>query len=287
MDKVNTTSQIYDVPPMLMERMALRKVIAQRVGGLQVQPPLSMDDLALIAKQVMEERSLPPSFKGWLMVEIHNQAWKHFVATIPYERRLLLLPKCLSHSAKCEAEMDEFGLLCHRCGRCVIPNLEQKAEELGMMSMVAEGFTSVVELIKNRVVDCVIGVSCLNSLEKAFPLLISHAVPGMAIPLNYDGCKDTEVDMGYVLELMSMRAGEEAYLLDYEQLRRDVQQWFAPANLRRYLLSDEQLTMEAALQWMGSDGKRWRPYLLAATYKALSGKDEVSEDVKRAAIGVE
>lgn len=287
MDKVNTTSQIYDVPPTLVERMALRKVIAQRVGGLQVQPPLSMDDLALIAKQVMEERSLPPSFKGWLMVEIHNQAWKHFVATIPYERRLLLLPKCLSHSAKCEAEMDEFGLLCHRCGRCVIPNLEQKAEELGMMSMVAEGFTSVVELIKNRVVDCVIGVSCLNSLEKAFPLLISHAVPGMAIPLNYDGCKDTEVDTGYVLELMSMRAGEEAYLLDYEQLRRDVQQWFAPANLRRYLLSDEQLTMEAALQWMGSDGKRWRPYLLAATYKALSGKDEVSEDVKRAAIGVE
>lgn len=287
MDKTNVTRQIYEVPTMLLERMELRKLIAERVGSLKVQPPLSMDDLSAIATQVMEERALPASFSGWLMVEIHNQAWKHFVATIPYERRLLLLPKCLSHSAKCEAEMDEFGLLCHRCGRCVIPSLEQKAEELGMMSLVAEGFTSVVELIKNRVVDCVIGVSCLNSLEKAFPLLISHAVPGMAIPLNYDGCKDTEVDTGYVMELMSMREGEEAYLLDYEQLRREVQQWFAPAHLRKYLLSDEKLTMETALQWMGSDGKRWRPYLLAAAYKALSGKDEVSEDVKRAAIGVE
>lgn len=287
MDNVHTGNKVYEVPATLLERMELRKLIAQRVGGLQVQPPLSMENLEAIAKEVMEERALPASYDGWLMVEIHNQAWKHFVATIPYERRLLLLPKCLSHSAKCEGEMDEFGLLCHRCGRCVIPNLEQKAEELGMMSLVAEGFTSVVELIKNRVVDCVIGVSCLKSLEKAFPLLISHAVPGMAIPLNYDGCKDTQVDAGYVMELMSMRAGEEAYLLDYEQLRREVQQWFAPAPLRQYLLSDGKVTMEAALQWMGSDGKRWRPYLLAATYKALSGRDEVSEDVKRAAIGVE
>lgn len=42
----------------------------------------------------------------------------------------------------------------------------------------------MVGLIQNRVVDSVIGVSCLDSLEKAFPLLISNAVPGLAIPLN-------------------------------------------------------------------------------------------------------
>ncbi|MBR2162111.1 MAG: DUF116 domain-containing protein, partial [Bacteroidaceae bacterium] len=284
---MDETKIIYDVPATLVERMELRSVIAQRVGSLQVQPPLSMHDLSDIALQLMEEKQLPSSFKGWLMVEIHNQVWKAFVASIPYERRLLLLPKCLSHSTKCEAEMDEFGLLCHRCGRCVIPSLEQKAEELGVMSMVAEGFTSVVELIKNRVVDCVIGVSCLKSLEKAFPLLISHAVPGMAIPLNFDGCKDTEVDSGYVMQLLSMRSEDDAYLLDYDQLKQEVQDWFAPSSLRQYLPSDGRQTLEAALQWMGNDGKRWRPYLLAATYKALSGRTEVPEDVKRAAIGVE
>ncbi|MBR3717073.1 MAG: polyprenyl synthetase family protein [Bacteroidaceae bacterium] len=284
---MDETKIIYDVPATLVERMELRSVIAQRVGSLQVQPPLSMHDLSDIALQLMEEKQLPSSFKGWMMVEIHNQVWKAFVASIPYERRLLLLPKCLSHSTKCEAEMDEFGLLCHRCGRCVIPSLEQKAEELGVMSMVAEGFTSVVELIKNRVVDCVIGVSCLKSLEKAFPLLISHAVPGMAIPLNFDGCKDTKVDSGYVMQLLSMRSEDDAYLLDYDQLKQEVQDWFAPSSLRQYLPSDGRQTLEVALQWMGNDGKRWRPYLLTATYKALSGRTEVPEDVKRAAIGVE
>ena len=78
------------------------------------------------------------------------------VASIPYERRVLLLPKCLSNSAKCQAEIDELGLLCHRCSHCSIPDLQDKAESLGIMSIVAEGFTSVVGLIQNRVVDSVI-----------------------------------------------------------------------------------------------------------------------------------
>lgn len=287
MDKDNVKTQSYDVPPTLAERKELRLLMGQRVGSLLVQPPLSMNELAEITQQLMEERQLPESYKGWLMVEAHNQAWKEFVASIPYERRLLLLPKCLSHSAKCEAEMDEFGLLCHRCGRCVIPDLEQKAEEFGVMSMVAEGFTSVVELIKNRVVDCVIGVSCLNSLEKAFPLLISHAVPGVAVPLNFDGCKDTEVDVSHVMQLLSMRSEQDAILLDYDQLRQEVQQWFDVAQLRQYFTTDGRQTDETALQWMGNNGKRWRPYLLVATYKALAVQQELSETVKRAAIGVE
>ena len=285
MDELIVSKHI--APPSFKERTELRNMISECVNSLTVVPPLSMMDLEAMADELITQNQLNKAYRGWLMVEIHNHAWKDFVASIPYERRLLLLPKCLSHSGKCEAEMDEFGLLCHRCGRCVIPNLEQKAEELGMMSMVAEGFTSVVELIKNRVVDCVIGVSCLASLEKAFPLLISHAVPGMAIPLNYDGCKDTQVDTGYVMQLLSMRNNEKANLLDYDTLRQEVQQWFASESLRQYLPTDGRETLETALQWMGNDGKRWRPYLLTATYKALSGQTETPEDVKRAAIGVE
>ena len=128
------------------------------------------------------------------MVEIHNQIWLPIVAGIPHERRLLMLPKCLSRYGECQAEYDEYGLLCHRCGRCHIPNLQDKVEQLGGLSIVAEGFTQVIELIENRVVDAVIGVSCLDSLEKAFPLLVRHAVPGLAIALNDSGCQNTHVD---------------------------------------------------------------------------------------------
>ena len=91
-NNVNTTKTIYDVPSTLAERTALRQLIAQRVGSLHVQPPLSMDDLSAIASQLMAEKGLPATLRGWLMVEAHNQVWKSFVASIPYERRLLLLP---------------------------------------------------------------------------------------------------------------------------------------------------------------------------------------------------
>lgn len=278
--------KIYDIPATLSERHALRDLISQRMTELCLQPPLSMDDLSAIADDFISEQALDNGLKGWIMVEIHNHAWMKYVASIPYERRLLLLPKCLSSSSHCRAEVDEFGLLCHRCGRCVIPNLEQKAEELGAMSMVAEGFTTVVELIKNRVVDCVIGVSCLNSLEKAFPMLISHAVPGLAIPLNFDGCKDTQVDEGYVMQMLSMNNGEQAFMLDYDRLSEEVRSWFEAENLRRHLSTEGQ-TSEVAMEWVGQNGKRWRPYLLAATYSSLVGTDSFPPEVIKAALGVE
>ena len=278
---------IHNIPASYAERDELRNRIQAFVDDLTIQPPLSLDDLSNFADQLIREYALDVEVRGWLMVEIHNQVWKETVASIPYERRVLLLPKCLSNSAKCQAEIDELGLLCHRCSHCSIPDLQDKAESLGIMSIVAEGFTSVVGLIQNRVVDSVIGVSCLDSLEKAFPLLISNAVPGLAIPLNTSGCKDTHVDYEYVIRMMGMRSDNEARLLDYDGLRADLKRWFSKENLAGHFSPAKDQTSSVALEWMGGEGKRWRPYLLAATYLALTGGAEVPDDVQRAAIAVE
>ncbi len=246
-----------------------------------------MEQLADMADQLIREQALDPGIKGWIMVEAHNCVWRDTVAAIPYEKRILLLPQCLRHSGKCEAEIDELGLLCHRCNQCTIPDLQDKADSLGMMSLVAEGFTAVIGLIESRVVDTVIGVSCLASLEKAFPMMVDNAVPGLAIPLNTDGCKDTTVDYGYVERMISMCADKSVKLLDYDYLKSTINQWFSPENLRRLLSPADNQTSAIALDWMGADGKRWRPYLLAATYLALSDEAEVPEAVQLAAVGVE
>ena len=134
-----------------------------------------------------------------------------------------------------------------------------------MMSLVAEGFTSVVELIKNGLVDCVIGVSCLDSLEKAFPLLIGNAVPGIAVPLNFDGCKDTEVDEHYVRLLMSQRSPEDVFLLDYAGLKSKVDAWFHKDVLTNYLPNDGHSTLDTALQWMSVS---WRTLNLSWNFIA-------------------
>lgn len=271
-----------------MERSELRKVLKGFVQRQGVCPPVSLKQLERLADAFVAEGEGRSEFRSWLMVEIHNQLWLPVVAGIPRERRLLMLPKCLSRHGECKGEYDEYGLLCHRCGRCNIPSLQDKAEQLGSLSIVAEGFTQVIELIENQVVDAVIGVSCLDSLEKAFPLLVRHAVPGLAVALNDSGCRDTHVDTDYVVELLSMLDEEKStILLDHDAIRRQVDSLFTRHELERLMMPAADITSRVCLDWMTGEGKRWRPFLLVAVWQALTGKTELTDDVRRAAVAVE
>ena len=291
------------IPQTLAERRRLRQLAHDFVSEKALHPPVMLSDLEALAAEFVRRNNLDEGLRDWLMVEIHNAVWLPMVASIPYSRRLLLLPKCLRDSMRCEGEMDDLGLLCHRCERCVIPDLQTQADHIGMLSMVAEGFTSVIELIRQHVVDAVIGISCLDSLEKAFPLLVSHAVPGIAVALNDGGCKDTHVDTDYVAQLLSKRSEETMMLLDYDSVREEVDRWFEPEALATVLTPTKDTTTKAALEWMLCGGSRWRPFLLAAVYAAIKvesrkykadsekGKVEeqfsIPDEVMRAAIAVE
>jgi len=277
----------YAVPPSVGQRTDLRKSIGVFVHEKSLQPPLSMDNLAELALEFIENKKLDSELKGWIMVEINNHLWLDTLASIPYEKRILLLPICLRNSKNCKADIDDLGLLCNICNNCTIPDIQTKAEELGMMSLVAEGFTSVVGLIKSGSAEAVIGVSCLDSLEKAFPLLINNAVPGIAVPLNVDGCKDTNVDEDYVYQLMKMKTENKSHLLDYDQLKNTIKSWFETDNLKKALSPSNDHASTIMRTWMGGDGKRWRPYLLTATYMALSGRNEIPQKLQRAAIAIE
>ena len=281
------------IPPTLQERMQLRRALRDFVQTQHLCPPVSLKQLETLAKEFVTRSEFSTlnsqlSTLNWLMVEIHNQLWLPIVAGIPHKRRLLMLPKCLSRYGECQAEYDEYGLLCHRCGNCHIPHLQDKVEQLGGLSIVAEGFTQVIELIENRVVDAVIGVSCLDSLEKAFPLLVRHAVPGLAVALNDLGCRDTHVDLNYVEELLTMLSDEVTpKLLDHEAIHEQVNRWFTRPELEQFVSTTTDQTQQICLEWMSGEGKRWRPFLLAAVWQALTGKTEMTTDVHRAAVAVE
>ena len=273
------------IPPTLEQRTHLRRTLKTFVRTQRLCPPVSLKQLEQLANDFVGLHEECMSMHPWLMVEIHNQIWLPVVAGIPHERRLLMLPKCLSRYGECKAEYDEYGLLCHRCGRCHIPHLQDKAEQLGGLSIVAEGFTQVIELIERRAVDAVIGVSCLDSLEKAFPLLVRHAVPGLAIALNDSGCRNTHVDEDYVEELLSLLSDEATpQLLDHEAIREQVSRWFTRPELEQLMEPGFDSTQKVCLDWMSGEGKRWRPFLLSAVWQALTGKTEMTPDVHRAAV---
>ena len=275
------------IPETLQERMTLRRALRDFVQQKSLCPPVSLKQLEALAEEFMAQKEIDGGMLPWLMVEINNQLWVDIIATIPHDRRLLMLPKCLSKHGECHGEYDEYGLLCHRCGRCLIPDLQDKAEQLGSLSLVAEGFTQVIELIENHVVDAVIGVSCLDSLEKAFPLLVSHAVPGLAIALNDDGCINTHVDDSYVQELLSMSNPEQHTLLHYEATRQQIDRWFSREELECVFGNSDDKTSQVCLDWMTRGGRRWRPYLLCAVYQSITGETLLNKDVHRAAVAVE
>lgn len=277
----------YTVPAPYANRQALRLLLKEYVASNALLPPLSMEELTSHVCELIRFHNLDETYEGWLMVELNNAIWRDTVAGLPLDRRMLLLPKCLSNKSVCTATFDELGLLCQRCRHCSINPLQDEAERLGMMSVVAEGFTSIIPLLQSNVVDTIIGVGCLDSLERAFPLLIKQAVPALAVPLNRDGCADTDVDEDYVRELLGMQTHQITTLLDYDLVKRTLNDRFTTASLTKTLSPALSRTSTVALDWLSGDGKRWRPNLLVAAHQALTGQAEIPESILRASVAVE
>ncbi len=62
--------------------------------------------------------------------------------------------------------------------------------------MVAEGSPVVMKIIVGGYVDAILGVACLNVLEKAIDKILLAGIPCMAVPLLSNDCQNTSVDDG-------------------------------------------------------------------------------------------
>ena len=271
------------------ERNRLREAVQEFVGEVRPVGPLSMDELRGLAGEVILRSGVGEKYKNFISVLVSNEVWRERVASIPYRKRLLLMPQCLRSVKDCQAEMDEFGLICARCGSCVIDMLQGEAERLGYVVMVAEGSPMVMALIESGQVEAVIGVSCLSVLEEVFPYMEAGAVPGMAIPLLQDGCADTSVDVEWVLEALELSSGTERLNLDLQELRTEVNGWFGQAGLARLLGESQNETEKIARGWLGKSGKRWRPFLTAGVWRCLAADSsgEIPESLSKLAVAVE
>jgi geranylgeranyl pyrophosphate synthase len=229
-------------------------------------------------------------FADFITVLVNNEVWRKTVAAVPFKRRTLLLPPCVRSRASCPAEFDEFGLLCRQCGGCMIGSLHSEAEKLGYAVLVAEGTSIVNMLIEQGMVDAVIGVGCMASLERAFPYMTESAVPGIAIPLLADGCDRTRVDLDWVRRELHLASCGGRKLPDIDRLRSEVESWFEPQVLRAQLgCEDTDDTKKTCIDWLAKAGKRWRPLLAACAFEALDGSRSRSlpDEIKAVALAVE
>ncbi len=95
------------------------------------------------------------------------------------------------------------------------------------------------------------------------------AIPGLAIPLLHDGCRDTAIDLDWVLGRIHLTGADRTVRLDLDDLRSEVQSWFHEDVLTALCGPAEGETERIARAWLARGGKRWRPFLTVCAWKAL------------------
>ncbi len=278
-----------NIPQTTAEREAIRSFVRSYIEKNRPVPPLPLEELRTHSQRIVADRGLDARYLDYVAVLLNSEMWREPLASIPYDRRLLLLPKCLRDEEHCPAPFDELGLLCKRCGKCSIQELQDEAERLGYAVLVAEGSAVVMALVQTGKIDAIVGVSCLSVLERAFPYMESAAIPGVAIPLLQDDCKDTNVDIDWVWEVIHLTSADRTHRLDLDRLRAEVESWFSKESLDAILGEATSETETIAREWLARAGKRWRPFLTVCTYTALQEDPEapLPEDLRRIAVAVE
>lgn len=314
------TSHLKLVPPTLELREQMRAKCIEVAAGLDRSKPMSKDELEQASRGLLSSLGLPEGYLGWTMVVLSSAFWRDAVANVPPERRLFLLPHCLKHAQGCPADYDQFGMNCKQCGACSIADFRSIAEEMGYRILVAEGSPVVMKIIIGGYVDAVIGVACLNVLEKAIDKILLAGIPCMAVPLLSDDCRNTKVDEPWVADMVRtphVVARQETR--SYIHLLRTAADLFSPESIDRFaprLRSKTPLLAEAvgreaigkidpisatehiAYDFLSRGGKHSRPFITLAAYDALtgdlgsgaSGEEaclKIPPTVRRAAISIE
>ncbi len=277
-----------NIPQTVIERNRILHHVRDFVAREKPVPPMPADELKVVADRVVAELGCDAIYRDYVGVLLNNEMWRETLASVPFERRLLLMPKCLRVESKCPAPFDEFGLLCKQCGLCSIQDLQAEAERLGYAVLVAEGSAIVMSLIQTGKIEAIVGVSCLSVLERAFPYMEAAAIPGVAVPLLQDDCIDTTVDLDWIWDYIHLTSDDQTRRLDLGALRDEVDFWFTPLSLDAIMGSALGETERIAREWLGRAGKRWRPFLTVSAYQALrAGRSTGVPPVGReSAIGV-
>jgi geranylgeranyl pyrophosphate synthase len=144
-------------------------------------------------------------------------------------------------------------------------------------------------IIETGKIDAIVGVSCLSVLERAFPYMEAAAIPGVALPLLQDDCKDTAVDLDWVWDVIHLTSRDRTRRMDLSALRREVESWFDARGIAEVLGAPASRTEEIGHEWLGRAGKRWRPFLAVAVRQALQDEPggPIPRDLRRVAFAVE
>ncbi len=284
---IKDSELILEVPLSTEIRHNIRKEVEAWFAANPIIPPISYDAISLAADRLIEKNGWDVNHKAFVMVCCGNAVWRPVIGSVPFNRRILLLPHCLKNSTLCKGQQDELGLLCSECGNCSISGLLREAENLGYVAIVTEGTTITARLIESGKVDAVIGIGCMHVLQKMFVSVSRFAIPSIGIPLLSCGCTDTTADSAWIKEEMyHIEKNSNFRLLNLNYLRNRASSIFGREQLRQILDTPENTTEQLVFDSLLAGGKRLRPLLTILTYEAFNGHTD-GQHLNRLALSVE
>ncbi|MBN2291234.1 MAG: polyprenyl synthetase family protein [Pirellulales bacterium] len=318
-------ADIKGVPASREMREQIRRRAIELTATLDKSQPLDRYAIETHSRLILEELGIEEAYLGWTMVAVGTAFWRDQVAATPYHRRLLLLPHCLRDAERCPARFNELGLLCRDCGACRLMDLRSRAERLGYNVLIAEGSPVVMQIIIGGHADALVGVSCLNVLERSLEKILLAGIPCMAVPLLAGTCHNTTTDEDWVREMIdtpyrpaSVQTRTYVHLLRCAKNMFEPKEfdWLVPrargssgplveeGNLPKKAgetladLDPLGCTEALAYDFLLAGGKRARPFVTLAVYDAMTGgraRDadgaeqllHIPEYVKRVAAAIE
>lgn len=310
--KKPNTAAFKVVPETRELRDRIRSAVADYCRTVDKSKPLDRENTRAMSEEILRRLGLGEQYLGFTMVMLTNEFWREQVAAVPFHRRLMLLPHCLKNAEGCPADYDEFGLDCKKCGACHVGDFRTKAEALGYKVLVSEGTPIVLKIIVSGHVDAIVGVACLNVLEKAFDKVLIAGIPCIATPLLSSNCKNTSVDNDWVFESIDLHippppVKTKTYMhlmrlanaiCDEPQLSQLVPRVRQAASAPNASLSPSDPLVQhetIAYDFLSRGGKRSRPFITLAAYDALRGAPAtrsetgwtIPDQVLRAALAIE
>jgi len=257
------------VPATLEARRAIWYAALEATRDTPRRRPMSRAELISTGNNLLRRTGMDGDHVGYAMVMLNNAFWlEQFLAT-PVRQRLLLLPRCL---------------IC-------LDEVLARARALGYKIIVADGTPVVVKILGEDETDAIIGVGCMDSLEKAFDKVTQVGVPSIAIPLNNDGCKNTRVDVDFLMWFLEREGTAAAHRTrNYLPAFRVVHKMFTQPEFGEIVgevpRADEE-TARIACDWLRLGGKRLRPFITLAGYRAFEPEGDLPFAVKRVALAIE
>ncbi|PTD93370.1 hypothetical protein C9439_08145 [archaeon SCG-AAA382B04] len=162
-------------------------------------------DVHEVTSRVLNVLGLSDEWSNFVDIEVRNIIDRDAFKNTTKEGRILFLPHCLRDPEKCKGEYGDEGLMCAGCGACIIPEIVEKAKEIGYGEVyVVPGGSLVYKILSEKEPEAVIGVACYDELDQAIKKASEKNIPSQGVLLTKTGCVNTETNKHELLSKLKL-----------------------------------------------------------------------------------